>query len=81
MARPKRVHPYPQMTIDEKQLFFAFLIATREDFSKGFDRMKLMSKVSQEPWIMNNIDYFRHCVNATDYQLDKLRLPIAKARK
>lgn len=81
MARSKRLHPYPTMKIDQKQLFFSFLIATREDFAKGYDRMKIMAKISQEPWIMNNIEYFRHCVNATDYQLDKLRLPIAKARK
>jgi hypothetical protein len=72
--RKKRITLYPKLNTDLKAIVLNHILAAREDFENGFLRMRSMGKLSKDQWILNNISYYRNCISASDYIIDKLQL-------
>lgn len=79
--RKKRITTYPKLNSDLKAIVLNHILAAREDFENGFLRMRAMGRLSKEQWILNNISYYRNCISASDYIIDKLQLFVKKRVK
>jgi hypothetical protein len=71
---PKNKNRYPTLNKDQVEAITSHVLACMEDFANGQESMKEMAKISDEEWITSNLKYFTHCLSASNYILDKMRV-------
>lgn len=65
---------YPVLSKPTSEAMISHVLACMEDFQQGQDKMREMAKVSDDEWISQNLKYFTHCLSASNYILDKMRV-------
>ncbi|NBX51292.1 hypothetical protein EBT25_15545 [bacterium] len=70
----KKASKYPVLSREQANAMLDHILACLADFQAGHEKMKEMAKVSDELWITQNVRYFTHCMAASNYILDKMRI-------
>lgn len=70
----KSKNRYPTLSKEQAEAITSHVLACMSDFANGQESMKEMAKLSDEEWITSNLKYFTHCLSASNYILDKMRV-------